>query len=200
MKDIMNLPDTEAYRKDLRNCGTSAEATLWKLLKNKQVEGLKFRRQHSVGCYILDFYCSAISLGIELDGEVHVSTQAKDYDERRSRYLMKEKGIMILRFENRTVFENPSQIVEEIKEVMRKRGLPTTSPCGYSSFQKEESGDTQPLIQEDTQPFIQKHTQPLIQGSTQSLIQENAPSLIREEAKSLIDRDSITSLITNNKL
>lgn len=128
MKDIMNLPDVEAHRKELRNYGTPAEATFWKLLKDKQIEGLKFRRQHSVGCYILDFYCPSIRLGIELDGEVHVSTQAKDYDERRTRYLMNEKEMIILRFENRTVFENPSQIVEEIKEVMKRRGLLVLSP------------------------------------------------------------------------
>ena len=169
MKDIMNLSDVTANRKQLRNCGTLAEATLWKLLKDKQVEGLKFRRQHSVGCYILDFYCPVIRLGIELDGEVHTDVQARDYDERRTRYLMNEKGIIILRFENRTVFENPSQIVEEIKEMMKKKdislkgvGAPTTSPLsGYSSFLKEESGDTLPLIQRNTQCLAQEDTQPV---------------------------------------
>lgn len=128
MQDIMNKSEAKSNRKDLRNCGTAAEATLWKLLKNNQVEGLKFRRQHSVGSYILDFYCPVIRLAVELDGEVHCTGEAVDYDERRTCFLMKEKDIIVIRFENRVVFENPSMICDEIKEVLERRKLPTTSP------------------------------------------------------------------------
>ena len=64
MHDIMNKPELKSVRKDLRNMSTSAEATLWKLIKGQQIDGLKFRRQHSVGPYILDFYCPQLRLGI----------------------------------------------------------------------------------------------------------------------------------------
>ena len=139
----MNISETKALRKDLRNNGTSAEATFWKLIKGKQIDGLKFRRQHGVGPYILDFYCPQLQLCIELDGEVHSTTEAMDYADTRARYLINEKDIWVIRFENRVVFENPTLIVDEIREVARKRREnPTTSPYGYSSFQKEESGDT----------------------------------------------------------
>ena len=113
MHDTMNKSELKSVRKDLRNNGTSAEATLWKLIKGKQIDGLKFRRQHSVGPYILDFYCPQFRLSIELDGEVHSTSVAMDYADNRARFLINEKDIWVIRFENRVVFENPSQIVEE---------------------------------------------------------------------------------------
>ena len=98
MQTIMNKSDVTGNRKELRNHSTSAEATLWKMLKGKQIAGLKFRRQHSVGPYILDFYCPQI----KLDGEVH--NRQQDYDEQRSYFLNRVEDIEVLRFENRTVF------------------------------------------------------------------------------------------------
>ena len=102
MQTIMNKSDVTGNRKELRNHSTSAEATLWKMLKGKQIAGLKFRRQHSVGPYILDFYCPQIKLAIELDGEVH--NRQQDYGEQRSYFLNRVEDIEVLRFENRTVF------------------------------------------------------------------------------------------------
>ena len=103
----------KSYRKALRNNSTSAEATLWTILKGKQVGGLKFRRQHSVGNYILDFYCPTLKLGIELDGEYHVYTE--EQDKKRDEFL-NSKGITILRYENVFVFEQPEQIIEDISQ------------------------------------------------------------------------------------
>ena len=102
MQTIMNKSDVTGNRKELRNHSTSAEATLWKMLKGKQIAGLKFRRQHSVGPYILDFYCPQIKLALELDGEVH--NRQQDNDEQRSNFLNRVDDIEVLRFENRTVF------------------------------------------------------------------------------------------------
>ena len=58
-------------RKELRNNMTKAEKILWEYLKNKKLEGYKFRRQYSVDSFIIDFYCPKVKLGIEVDGEVH---------------------------------------------------------------------------------------------------------------------------------
>ena len=66
MQTIMNKSDVTGNRKELRNHSTSAEATLWKMLKGKQIAGLKFRRQHSVGPYILDFLLSADKIGYRI--------------------------------------------------------------------------------------------------------------------------------------
>lgn len=63
-----NIASMKYLRKTLRNNGTPAEGKLWSILKNKQVENLTFRRQFSIGKYILDFYCPTLRLAIELDG------------------------------------------------------------------------------------------------------------------------------------
>lgn len=114
MQTVMNRKDRLWHRKKLRNHLTPAEAILWKILKGRQIGGAKFRRQHSVGPYVLDFYCPELKLAIELDGEIHGRREAED--ERRTRYLRKVKGIEVLRFENRTVFEEMERICREIEE------------------------------------------------------------------------------------
>ena len=119
MPKLNNRPSLKSYRKNLRNHSTAAEATLWKLLRNKQVESLKFRRQHSIGNYILDFYCPQLQLAIELDGEVHSGTYSEEKDRERDSFL-NHQGIQVIHFENRWVYEYPQDIVEEILKVKNK--------------------------------------------------------------------------------
>src|SRR5688500_17991076 len=97
-------PTLKERRRKLRRKLTPSEATLWGYLKNSKLSGRKFRRQHSVGAFIVDFYCVEEWLGVELDGEVHRSDQARDYDARRTRYL-KSVGIKVIRFENFLVYD-----------------------------------------------------------------------------------------------
>ena len=111
-----NDKNQKILRQSLRNNTTSAEAILWRVLKGKQVDGLKFRRQFGVGPYVLDFYCPEIKLGIELDGEVHKNAGVYEYDETRTRFL-NENGIKVLRFDNEVVYRNTEEIIEEIKRV-----------------------------------------------------------------------------------
>jgi len=121
MKDH-NRPYLKKNRKHLRNHSTSAEAELWNILKNKKLGGLKFRRQHSVGKYILDFYCPELRLAIELDGEPHADLQNIIRDEERDSYL-KDYDITVFRYENRWAFEYPEVIKEDILEFAEKKGL-----------------------------------------------------------------------------
>ncbi len=81
---------------------------------------MKFRRQHAVGNYILDFYCPEIQLGIELDGEFHSGPVAEEKDRERDSYF-NSLDIEILHFENRWVFEYPKDMIEAILEVKAKR-------------------------------------------------------------------------------
>ena len=111
-----NDKNQKILRQSLRNNTTSAEAILWRVLKGKQVDGLKFRRQFGVGPYVLDFYCPEIKLGIELDGGIHKSEEVYKYDETRTRFLS-ENGIEVLRFDNEVVYRNTEEIIEEIKRV-----------------------------------------------------------------------------------
>ena len=114
-----NLPQYKGFCRDLRNGMTPAEISLWLILKDRQVDGLKFRRQFGVGSYILDFYCPALKLAIELDGQVHFSDEARAYDAERDAYLLREHSIRVLRYENRIVFDWPSLILDEIREAAR---------------------------------------------------------------------------------
>ena len=110
---INNLPETKHHRRSLRNDATPAEVVLWQYLKGSQVGGLKFRRQHNVGPYILDFYCPAIKLAIELDGEVHHAPMAFEYDKARTDYLNLQ-GITVLRYHNEIVSRNVQGIIDSI--------------------------------------------------------------------------------------
>ena len=120
MAKYNNLPYLKDFRKELRNRSTSAEATLWKVLQKSQVGGLKFRRQHSIGKYILDFYCPILKLAVELDGEYHSGHFAEAKDRERDEFL-NGLGIEVLRFENRWVFEYPQDIIDAIIEVKEKQ-------------------------------------------------------------------------------
>ncbi|MDX8337866.1 endonuclease domain-containing protein [Draconibacterium sp. IB214405] len=107
-------------RKHLRNHGTAAEATLWKILQKSQVGGYKFRRQHSIEKYIVDFFCFELMLAIELDGEVHADLNSIARDTERDEELNK-LGITVLRYENRWVYEYPEVIMQDIIEFGEKR-------------------------------------------------------------------------------
>jgi very-short-patch-repair endonuclease len=112
---INNRKELKDRRRELRNNLTPAEATLWILLQRKRLEGRKFRRQHSVGYYILDFYCPAEKLAIELDGQPHFEEAQIKYDEKRTQYL-NSLGITVVRFENEEVFRSPEGVLAEIKK------------------------------------------------------------------------------------
>ena len=104
----------------MRNNLTPAEAALWTLLKNKQVLGLRFRRQFSVNNYILDFFCPKAKLAIELDGEVHNSAEAQERDLKRDDFLG-NLDIKVLRVENKLVFENTTQVVSAIETALKEQ-------------------------------------------------------------------------------
>ena len=113
--ELYNKPHLKSQRKSLRKDLTIAEAFLWKQLKKSQFEGKKFRRQQSIGTYIVDFYCPEEKLVIELDGEVHNNIISSDYDDKRTEY-MEANGIRVIRFENKQVFENFDMVMEAIRQ------------------------------------------------------------------------------------
>jgi very-short-patch-repair endonuclease len=114
-KSFSNKLETKDFRKKLRNNATSAEAVLWNLIKNKQLSGRKFRRQHGLGKYIVDFYSSSEKLIIELDGAPHGELYQIEKDIERDNTLQGQ-GYRIIRFENKLVFQDPEYIIKKIKE------------------------------------------------------------------------------------
>jgi very-short-patch-repair endonuclease len=115
---LHNLPSSKNRRRGLRSALTPAESLLWVHLQRRQVHGRKFRRQHSVGKYILDFYCPDEKLAVELDGASHDHEAAQDRDAERSEFLQRA-GIRVLRFENREVRENLEGVLKVIADSFR---------------------------------------------------------------------------------
>ncbi|MCZ4318494.1 endonuclease domain-containing protein [Aequorivita viscosa] len=114
-KKIHDKPEMRAYRRELRNNATPAEAFLWKYLKGSQLGGRKFRRQHSIHNYIVDFYCASEGLIVELDGQVHMDASAEEYDRKREAVL-KGLGFVIVRFENKMVFDFLPSVLKDIRD------------------------------------------------------------------------------------
>jgi len=101
------------FARNLRNKQTDAENLLWLMLRDRRLAGFKFRRQHPVGRYIIDFYCHEAKLAIELDGGGHNEDQTKEYDQLRSTDLS-GAGIHIERFWNNDVLNNLESVLEQI--------------------------------------------------------------------------------------
>ena len=98
----------------LRRNETKAEKLLWEKLRNNQLGGLKFRRQHPVNIYIADFYCHKIKLIIELDGDYHDQEEQKQKDEVRTEVL-RLNDLNIIRFKNEEVEQDINQVLTTIK-------------------------------------------------------------------------------------
>jgi len=114
-----NTTKQKEFRKTLRNSMTAAECVLWQSLKGRQLVGKKFRRQMSIGRYIVDFYCPEARLVIELDGERHFSITMDEYEAERTKYLEQE-GLKVIRFENKELYDNLGRVLETIKQALQK--------------------------------------------------------------------------------
>ncbi|MEO1015139.1 MAG: endonuclease domain-containing protein [Pseudomonadota bacterium] len=109
-------PNAKALRKDM----PPAERRLWAKLRNRQLGGFRFRRQHTVGPYIADFACVEARLIVELDGDQHGRDDAPARDARRDAFL-EEQGWRVLRFWNHEAFENLDGVLETILYEARMR-------------------------------------------------------------------------------
>lgn len=104
--------------REFRNNATNAESVLWGYLKNKPL-GYKFRRQHPYSNYILDFYCHALKLVIEVDGSIHNNADVKLNDELRQVALQSD-GLVVLRFQNDEITKTPEKVILEIENFLLK--------------------------------------------------------------------------------
>ena len=114
-QNLHNKKEFQERRKQLRENLTPAEAFLWTQLKSRQLDNRRFTKQHSIGNYIVDFYCASEKLIIELDGEVHYNPEAQEYDRKRSIYL-ENQGFKVIRFENKMVFDYLPSVLKEIRD------------------------------------------------------------------------------------
>ena len=117
--EIHNRIYLKEFRKELRNNPTKAETKLWQGLKKSQLEGRKFRRQHSIENFIVDFYCPSEKLIVEVDGEVHNNFINNEYDFKRTEQLNK-LGYKVIRFTNEDIFKSLGLVLEAIKQEFKK--------------------------------------------------------------------------------
>ncbi len=113
-----NICSLTATRKKLRNEATKHEKILWEELKGKKLLGYKFRRQHSIGRYILDFYCNELLLGVEIDWDSHLWEENIKYDNLRTEYI-KTANIKIIRFTNIEVEEDIYLVLEKLSKFIK---------------------------------------------------------------------------------
>ena len=125
-KRLHNRIEKKSQRHELRNSATVAEAMLWKHLQGRKNYSRKFRRQHSIGPYIVDFYCPDCRLVVELDGQPHYEVSAGIYEAERTKYL-ERLGLKIVRFENRLIYEALEAVLETIRQELCCRGLDGSS-------------------------------------------------------------------------
>ena len=110
-----NHPATKEYRQLLRRTETPTERMLWRKLRNKQLDGYRFRQQHGFGPYILDFYCPVLRLCIELDGDIHNDENVRQKDNDRTIFLNQNK-ISVIRFKNNEVETDIERVINSIRE------------------------------------------------------------------------------------
>ena len=120
-------PELFKYAQDMRKNPTDSEKIIWNILRKLRFEGFIFRRQHPIDIFIADFYCHKLKLIIEVDGDVHESEYAREYDDGRTGDLEKY-GIKVLRFTNEQILRDIDTINAEIHKYISVLASP--SPLG----------------------------------------------------------------------
>lgn len=103
----------------LRRNQTLAEKLLWEQLRNRKLDGVKFKRQHPIGSYISDFYCPAYKLVIELDGPIHETEEYTERDKAKNKALT-EFNFTIIRFKNEEIIHNMKNVLNRIKKEIKE--------------------------------------------------------------------------------
>ena len=120
MTDLYNRSTEKAKRQFLRNNMPLAEQVIWEKIRRRQVEGCKFRRQYSIGAFVVDFYAPELKLAIEIDRDSHFADGAQMYDQERDSFL-RDQGTNILRFTNNQIYEDLEGVlftlIKTIKEL-----------------------------------------------------------------------------------
>lgn len=115
MTDFFNKRSETRKRQLLRAQMPQAEIILWNKLRRRQIAGAKFRRQYSIEHFVIDFYCPALKLAIEVDGPTHNSLDVRAYDQMRQRFI-ETFGIRFLRFTNIDIYQNIDAVLDAIHQ------------------------------------------------------------------------------------
>ncbi|HMQ00994.1 MAG TPA: endonuclease domain-containing protein [Cyclobacteriaceae bacterium] len=112
----------EIFRKAvmLRSNETEAEKKLWSLLRNNQLDGFRFRRQHPISTFVADFYCHKLRLVVEVDEKYHLGDQQQEKDIYRNDYML-QLGITVIRFSDAEVLTNIDSVINVIKDYIQQK-------------------------------------------------------------------------------
>jgi very-short-patch-repair endonuclease len=136
------------FARHMRREPTPAEEAMWRMLRNGQLAGFKFRRQHPIGLYIADFYAPSAALVLELDGNSHTTDEGIKHDRIRHTYL-ESLGLVVVRFWNFEVKESPDAVSECIaalcqqRKGLRRRLVPRVEQPQFASNQKTVTPTTE---------------------------------------------------------
>ena len=117
MTQIFNKTSEKQKRRDLRKNSPAAERLLWTQLRGNRLNGYKFRRQYGIDRYVVDFYCPALRLAIEIDGDSHYWDHAQEYDAQRQAFI-EALGIRFLRFTNTEVYQHMEGVIAAIENTI----------------------------------------------------------------------------------
>lgn len=120
-------PQLLVFAKSMRNNATDAESLMWQILRNKQFMNLKFRRQHVIKPYIVDFYCHELGLVIELDGSQHGTDDEIEYDAERTKFL-EALSLKVVRYWNHDVLSRTDVVLGDLWHVCFELQSKSTSP------------------------------------------------------------------------
>lgn len=116
MSRIFTLSQLKPIRRKLRQQSTRAETALWNYLQARRFFGHKFRRQHSIGRYVADFFCAELLLVIEVDGDSHLDPDHIEYDRRRQAWI-EAQGIRVARFTDGQVLEETQEVLKQLHKI-----------------------------------------------------------------------------------
>ena len=142
MTRVYNQTKEKKKRRALRRAMPSSEVLVWSKLRARQIHGRKFRRQYSVGSYVIDFYCPELKLAVEIDGDSHAGETAEIHDRQRQ-FFIESYHISFLRFTNSEVHENLESVLDAIAEkicALTKERIIQTKPCHFSLIPPSPAG------------------------------------------------------------
>jgi len=141
--------DLLEFARSLRKKQTDAETRLWHLLQDRRLAGKKFRRQHPIPPYVVDFYCHEKKLVIEVDGGQHAEDRRRD--QKRTEFL-ESKGLRVIRFWNNDVLQETEAVLQVIWNALQKPSPPTPLPEGEGSI---SSVSTPSSDEEGSVPYVE---------------------------------------------
>ena len=202
-----NMTFNKEYRQLLRHDMTITERILWKRLRNKQLGGLRFRRQHGFGDYVMDFYCPVLKLCIEIDGDIHQLSDVRLKDEIRTKFL-EDNGIRVLRFSNEEVYNNIDEVLNRIIDFIdmnewklryqrKERSTNCSDPhppnLGGLFAQAKQASKHLALISDEQRNDILNAVADAIIEQKEMLLEANAKDLARmDKSNPLYDRLQLT--------